>query len=333
MKDVLVRAAILAVTALLCGPVHGDHGLTHPAPSTVNYQGTLYNAQTGALEGGPKDLEFRVYATKDSPMGDAVWGESHTGVALLEGVFNVVLGAGDAIEGVPHIALDDVFAGEEASGAGARWFGVAVAGELEERRERQKFASAPYAFTASTAVFATHGVPAGVIAPWGGGAITPETLDGWVACDGRPLDATAEDGKYWALWLAIGDTWGGTGEKDFWLPNLGGRALMGDTAGGGGISPRALSDRLGEEEHALLESEMPFHGHSYQDYYSSDVHTIQDSFDTWAADDTTADVSPKPSTYDTLDGSDAVIHIGNAGKATAHQNMQPSVVVNFIIKY
>jgi microcystin-dependent protein len=327
------RLVILGALALALSPLSGVFGQIE-VPMTVNYQGTLYNALVGTRESGLKDLEFRLYVAKDAEAAAAVWGETHTGVALFEGVFNVVLGTGEAIDGIPHPSLDEVFTGA------AIWLGVAVVGETGERQERQPFASAPYALTANTAVTATHGVPAGMVAPWVGDiAAVPE---GWLPCDGRTLDATAESGKYAALWQAIGTTWGGTGETDFKVPNLGGRALMGDMASGAGrnqntdassagLTAHTLGDLLGEESHVLTLDEMPGHYHDYQDRHYGATWENTDLNDGWDLDNVMQYESR--ATLNTLDQNDTVVHAGNTGSAAAHQNMQPSVVVGFMIKY
>jgi len=322
MKHGVAIAALAVMTAAMGGHAHAQ---IDPVPSTINYQGTLHDVRVGIQEVGPKNLRIRAYAAKDAAVADAIWGELHRDVALFEGVFNVVLGAGEVISGVPHPPLEDVFTGASI------WIGVKVGGETEERQERQQFGSAPYAFTANAAVTAVHGVPAGMIAPWcDAAAAVPE---GWLPCDGRVLDATAESGKYDALWQAIGTTWGGTDETAFNVPNLGGRALMGETPGGGALSEHVLGNLLGEERHVLTIQEMPSHTHTHEDHHFGGTYKNTDLNTGWDLDDVIQYVSPQRSTRKTFDASDNLIHNESATTAASHQNMQPSVVVNFIIKY
>jgi microcystin-dependent protein len=52
-----------------------------------------------------------------------------------------------------------------------------------------------------------------------------ENANGWLLCDGRPLDRTQS--AYQNLFNAIGSSWGGDGVNSFNLPDLRGRFLRG----------------------------------------------------------------------------------------------------------
>lgn len=330
------RPITLALAALiLTGAVYTASAQISPVPASINYQGTLLDPVLGTRLSGTRDLEVRAYPAKDSDVTAAVWGERHAEVPLFEGVFNVVLGIGALIDGVPQPPLGEVFDGATI------WIGVTVVGEAGERQERQQVASAPYALSADTSVNAIHGVPAGTMAAWGGSAA--EVPEGWVACDGRTLDATAENGKYAALWQAIGAAWGGTGETDFKVPNLGGRALVGSMAAGAGanqnsdassagLTAHALGSLFGEETHVLAWSEMPSHQHSYADrHFTGSWDNISDVDNVWDLDDVL--LYETRTTFRTYNAGDVLIHDTGATTAAAHQNMQPSLAVNFMIKY
>lgn len=79
---------------------------------------------------------------------------------------------------------------------------------------------------------------------------------GWMPCDGRTLPIA----QYPALFDLIGATFGGDGQQTFALPDLRGRLPIGQ-GHGPGLSPRALGERLGEEQVALTEEQMPPHTH------------------------------------------------------------------------
>jgi microcystin-dependent protein len=210
---------------------------------------------------------------------------------------------------------------------------VTVVGE-PELQERQELVSAPYAFTASTAIRAKHGVPPGTIAAWGGTAI-PE---GWVACDGAAYSTTAEDGKYQALFDAIQHTWGGAGE-DFNVPNFGGRALMGDTSSApgqntntdsssAGVTPKTLGHLLGEETHRLTEAEMAAHTHSFSDKHYTGTQS-RTGGDATARDNQLNGATKSMTNAGGIDTNNDI----TPDAAAPHNNMQPSTAVTFIIKY
>jgi len=319
-------AAAAFAFVLLAGAVYGQ---LDPVPATINYQGALREADGVTPETGLKNIEFRLYAGKDDT--DAVWGELHQNVELVDGAFNVELGAGEAIPGgPPHMALATVF------GPQALWLGVAVQG-AEERTERQQIVSAPYAFSADTAMTAVNGVPPGTIAAWAGAA--PPA--GWLACDGASYSRT---GQYAALYAAIGNAWG-EGEdpgNTFSVPNLGGRTFVGEMAEGqgqnensanmtpaeAGLTAHTLGDLLGEETHSLTEQEMASHTHAYDDYHFS-------------GNDTTGNTGSHVMDYyleslaRTTASTGGVDTNGDTVPDTAgeHNNMQPSIVITFIIKY
>lgn len=300
-----------------------------PVPGVFNYQGMLFQADGRTPETGSKNLEFRLYANKDDT--DAVWGELHENVILIDGVFNVELGAGSAISGgPPHSELAAVFTQE------AYWLGVTVQSEVE-RQARQQVVSAPYAFTANTAMTAAHGVPTGTVAAWAGSTVPI----GWLRCDGTSYPRT---GAYAALFAAIGTAWGDGDDpgNTFNVPNFGGRALMGETGTGGGqdanssgmvpatagLTSHTLGDLLGEETHVLTLAEMASHTHPYNDYHFS-------------GHDTTGDTGSHVMDYyleqeqqqtSTVGGVDTDLD-GNPDAAAPHNTMQPSTVVPFIIKY
>ena len=74
---VLVLLAIFPVVALA-------------VPEMINYQGYLTDAGGNPMN-GEVALTFRIYSEENS--GAVVWNESHAGVMVIDGVFNVVLGS------------------------------------------------------------------------------------------------------------------------------------------------------------------------------------------------------------------------------------------------
>jgi microcystin-dependent protein len=80
---------------------------------------------------------------------------------------------------------------------------------------------------------------------------------GWAWCDGQLLPLSQNT----ALFSLLGTIYGGNGKSNFGLPNLQGRAPM-FWGQGPGLSLYSIGEENGTETVNLLESEMPFHGHS-----------------------------------------------------------------------
>lgn len=149
------------------------------------------------------------------------------------------------------------------------------------------------------------------------GAILPYAVStaptGWLNCDG----ASVSRATYADLFAAIGTTFGSVDGSHFTLPDMRGRAPIGQGQGAG-LTNRALAATTGEETHTLSSGELPSHGHL-----------------TWAYDGY-AEVQNQASSG-TLGlrggGSFSGQPTGLTGSGSAHNTMQPSVVLNFIIKY
>src|SRR5690554_6780043 len=80
---------------------------------------------------------------------------------------------------------------------------------------------------------------------------------GWAFCDGQLLPLSQNT----ALFSLLGTTYGGNGKSNFALPDLQGRAPMGEGQGPG-LSHRFLGDAPGTPTVTLLTSEMPAHMHT-----------------------------------------------------------------------
>lgn len=151
----------------------------------------------------------------------------------------------------------------------------------------------------------------GYVAPVGAmilyaGSPAPE---GWLLCDGTPVSRST----YSALFAAIGTLWGpGDGTATFHLPDLRGRAPIG-AGQGGGLTNRSLGQAFGAETHRLTVAEMPSHSHSLRTVPEADLGGGY-SGGGWFGDPTGVTTNP-------------------TGGDQPHNIMQPSVVVNFIIKY
>ncbi len=328
---------------VLCAAGSQAEGTQMP-PSAVSYSGTLYAEDGITPEQGLRHIEFRIYAAREEK-ATPLWGELHPAVPLRDGVYHVMLGMGVAIDGVPHPAMEDAFAGQE------HWIAVTVAGE-NERGERQRFLSVPYAFMAESAVTATHGVPRGTIAGWCE-AVDGPMAAGWLPCDGRSL---SRSGEYRPLFQVIGTTWGEGADppNTFNLPNFGGRVLAGDLGfhfepgmgepdleGWGYNSPgeepsstnlqeKYLGETLGRAKQPLGADQIPVHGHGYTDHHgvqsdNSKKLTVGGNVEVFSHSQLQTSSRDSGATGGPEDGA--------PGSAAPHENRQPFGAVTFIIKY
>jgi microcystin-dependent protein len=127
---------------------------------------------------------------------------------------------------------------------------------------------------------------------------------GWVLCDGTSYSAAAQP----ALFAVIGYTYGGS-SGNFNVPDFRGNTPVGYKTGDSDFG--ALGNTAGEKTHTLITAEMPSHTHTFS--YSLGA--------TGATTDSTSGASNSGNRTTSSTGGDG-----------AHNNLQPSLTVNFIIK-
>jgi microcystin-dependent protein len=163
--------------------------------------------------------------------------------------------------------------------------------------------------------FATF--PPGVTLPYAGSSAP----SGWVLCDGQALNRVT----YAALFAIISTTFGaGNGSTTFNVPDLRGRVVAGkDDMGGvaanrltgtsGGVDGDTLGASGGAETHVVTTAEMPAHTHSL----------------TYGRKDVNGGGGTDPS-Y--LERTGYTKTTASAGSGAAHNNVQPTLIMNYIIK-
>ena len=165
------------------------------------------------------------------------------------------------------------------------------------------------------------GFVSGMLMPYAG-ASAPS---GWLLCYGQAISRTT----YADLFTAIGTVYGvGDGSSTFNVPDLRGRVVAGqDDMGGssanrltnqtGGLNGDTLGDTGGSETHTLTEAQLPAHSHG----------------------NVVTNVGATSST-NTGDGTNRIRLTGitqsksatSTGSGDAHNNVQPTIILNYIIK-
>jgi len=167
----------------------------------------------------------------------------------------------------------------------------------------------------------------GMVMPFAG----TSAPSGWLLTYGQAVSRTT----YAELFSAIGTTYGsGDGSTTFNLPDLRGRAVAGqDDMGGssanrltnqsGGLDGDTLGATGGAETHTLTTSQMPSHSHTLGSNAK-----ISTTFNTSGANTAVRRDSLSGSALDSfISGSTEA-----AGGGAAHNNVQPTIILNYIIK-
>jgi len=165
-------------------------------------------------------------------------------------------------------------------------------------------------------------VPTGTVSAFAGSAAPT----GYLLCDGTAVNRTT----YATLFGVISTTYGiGDGSTTFNLPDLRGRVVAGLGESLLGVTADSLGDDNGliasTKTHTLLEAEMPSHQHKTDGTDSGDRHAVRKGSDA-IIDGTSTTSSADDAYYKT--GSVT----GTAGSGQAHNNVQPTIILNYIIK-
>ncbi|MDF2506267.1 MAG: Tail Collar domain protein [Microbacterium sp.] len=160
-------------------------------------------------------------------------------------------------------------------------------------------------------------LPPGVIMPWAGTDSGLYFGGAWLPCDGSAISRTA----YAALFAAIGTAYGaGNGTSTFNLPNMKGRIPVGLDATQTEFNTVGKSG--GAKDHTLTIAQMPQHQHSHNQAEGGNLSYSEGGVGTVTA-------------YTTGFGSgrnNTSIMTGNQGNSQPHNNLQPYVAMNYIIK-
>jgi len=159
-----------------------------------------------------------------------------------------------------------------------------------------------------------------------GGSTAPT---GWLLCQGQSLVRV----DYPALFAVIGTAFGSVDSSHFSLPDLRGRAPAGPDGGTGRLFNWVLGNTGGESSHVLGWNEMPAHNHTAT--VSDPTHQHQLPVENFGLGGSGGGNVPQAITGNMFTYGAATgisVTISNAGGNVAHNNTQPTAVVNFIIK-
>jgi microcystin-dependent protein len=145
---------------------------------------------------------------------------------------------------------------------------------------------------------------------------------GWALCNGQLLPISQNT----ALFSLVGTTYGGDGKSTFGLPNLQGSAPM-FWGQGPGLTDRVIGESGGEQSVTLLSGEMPAHNHALM--ASTGPASSRAPAD--AALARSRNGNAYQTTVNQNVASMSAQAVSPAGGSLPHNNMQPFLVLTFII--
>jgi microcystin-dependent protein len=172
----------------------------------------------------------------------------------------------------------------------------------------------------------------------------------WAFCDGELLPISQNQ----SLYSILGTTYGGDGRTTFGLPDFRGRVPIGQGQGNG-LTSRIMGEQIGIEDITLSTAQMPIHSHAAKTTISgssvtaklkasSEVGTTNVPLNNYLAKpsniglqsinmyDSSADIEMASDAIEIdLSAVTANTTTDDTGGNSAHNNIQPSLVMNYII--
>lgn len=145
---------------------------------------------------------------------------------------------------------------------------------------------------------------------------------GWALCDGQVLPISQNT----ALFSLLGTTYGGNGMTTFALPNLQGRVVM-HPEQGYGLSQHTLGETGGVATHALTQAQLPAHNHTLRAVPMPGTLTSP-------LNAALAKGGGNAALYASASTASGTLHaqaVATSGASLPHNNLQPYLVLNYII--
>jgi len=147
---------------------------------------------------------------------------------------------------------------------------------------------------------------------------TASVPDGALECDG----STYAQADYPELYSVLDSAYI-VDADNFTVPDLRGRVPVG-IGTGSGLTPRAMNDIFGEEDHVLTTAELASHNHTQNPHTHTEITSTASLAET--------PIIPIPSALPGVGVTGAATATNNAtGSDTAHNNIQPSLALRFCI--
>jgi microcystin-dependent protein len=155
---------------------------------------------------------------------------------------------------------------------------------------------------------------------------------GWAKCDGQILPINQNQ----SLYALLGTTYGGDGRTTFALPDLRSRTPAHPNHSGGLPQSLTLGQKKGAETHQLDVNEMPAHNHTVTATGDQGSDNSINSVPADGATNTFASQARGDAAFYNANDTSSLVYmdattLSNAGASSAHNNMQPSLTINFCI--
>lgn len=328
----IIRYIALSLAAVLIGGAAWAQ-----APDRISYQAVVRGFNNDLIAN--TEIGVRVTILQGSPVGANVYRERHAPTTNAAGLVTLQIGAGSVLNGslaAINWEAGPYFVEQAIDLAGGTNYSLTSTTEL---------LSVPYALYAKTVDRAAQvaiadtatsvsdagllGLSVGTVLLFGGGETAVPT--GWLLCDGAAHDVTT----YPALFSLIGTTYG-SAPGQFRVPDLRGRGPIGRDASQTEFA--ALGQTGGSKTHTLALNELPPHNHGNTVAAGEHQHNVGTrgffismvlaGVNTNPGGDGSGN-TPFQSTFTTGAHSHTISSQGGSG---AHNNLQPYLAINFIIK-
>jgi microcystin-dependent protein len=322
---------------LLMSMVTSCISLWGQAPDRISYQAVVRDGNNDLIAN--TQIGVRVTILQGSPVGANVYRERHAPTTNAAGLITLQIGAGSVQNGslaAINWEAGPYFVEQAIDLAGGTNYSLTSTTEL---------LSVPYALYARRVDRATQvaiadtatavsdagllGLSVGTVLLFGGNDAT--VPPGWLLCDGAAHDVTT----YPALFNLIGTTYG-SAPGQFRVPDLRGRGPMGRDASQTEFA--ALGQTGGSKTHTLSLNELPPHDHGGAQPAGNHRHFVGTRgflVDAVLAGKVFAPggngSSDAPFQF-TFSAGDHTHPIALQGGSAAHNNLQPYLTMNFIIK-
>ncbi len=257
--------ALLTVTLLGLPSI-----LYSQVPNSISYQAVVRDASNNLVSS--QNIAVRISILKNSPSGTVEYQEIHGDVVTTTaGIMGFNIGGGTPSPGSVFTNIDwkngSYFVKQEVDlekdgtydifGDAVPLLSVPYAQHSNTANRATSAATADMASSVSGSFLGGLSLPVGTVLPFAGSsAYVDANLDGWLVCDGRPL----QQAQYPELFAVIGTTYGSNGGQ-FLIPNLKGRFPVGfdnqqtefNTTGktGGSKSSTLKSENLAAHAHGI----------------------------------------------------------------------------------